>query len=355
MEQETFSSKKWDKVSPPERILIIRLHAIGDTALTIPACNSLRKLFPSATIDYLTNELSAPLISAACIANNVYAFKDFSSLSQAKDSLQTRLGKLKEIKEWGVVLKKNNYDVIIDLQRNRVSRLLRFFIGGGYYAEFDRFSKNPASLRVLHTFHRAGFDNVTNDCNLDLKTEQAGKAKQILFKNGWDGKTKLIVLNPAGHWQTRNWPIENYVNLARIILKDEDVKFLLIGNEKIAEKAKYLEEKLAGNIINLTGKTQIEDVLRMFRLVYATVTEDSALIHISWAMGVPTLALLGSTRSDWTSPLPPHGASLNSTDLPCGDCMEAICKFGDVHCLTRFTPEAVYEKLKELTATNYTN
>ncbi len=356
MEQETFSSKRWDKDSPPERILIIRFHAIGDTALTIPACNSLRKIFPSARIDYLAGELSAPMIGAAGVSDNIYSFKDFTATeTQAADSLKRRLDKLKEIKKWGVALKKNNYDVIIDLQRNRASKLLRFFIGGDYYSEFDRLSKNPAGLRVLGTFHRAGFENVTNDCRLDLKTEQLSKVKQMLFKNGWDGKARLVVLNPAGLWQTRNWPIENYVNLAQLILKNNDVKFLIIGNEKIAWKAKYLEEKLGKNVINLTEKTELEDVIGLFGLVYATVTEDSALLHISWALGVPTLALLGSTRSDWTSPLPPHGTSLNSTDLPCGDCMEEICKFGDVHCLTRFTTEMVYEKLKELTDTNFTN
>ena len=348
MELENFTFKKWDKPAPPERILIIRLHAIGDTALTIPACNSLRKKYPGAIIDYITSEQSVPMLRAIGIFDNVFAFRNFSSLGMKYDSLKARLDKLKEIKKWGVALKKNNYDIVVDLQRNRASRLMRFFSGGEYYSEFDRLSPNAASLRTLETFRRAGFENIVNNCHLDLEPELLSRAKQILLKNGWDGRSKLIVLNPAGLWKTRNWPIDNYAELAKLISGDGEYSFLILGDDRIKEKAEYLQEKTGKNLINLAGKTKLDEALGIFQLVWATVSEDSAIIHISWASGAPTLALLGSTRSDWTMPQPPHGASLNSSDLECGNCMDEVCKFGDVHCLTRFTPEMVYEKLTEI-------
>jgi heptosyltransferase-2 len=350
LEQESISYKKWDKAIPPKRILVIRLQSIGDVAITIPACNSLRKLFPGSRIDYLTGELSHPMLSAFELFDNVYAFKDYSLINRPENSFRTRLDKMKEIKKWGLRLKENSYDIIIDLQRNRASRLLRFFSGCDYFSEFDRFSNNPAALRTLKTFHIAGFENVTSDCKLSIKKDLLEKTKLLLVNNSWDGKSRLVVLNPAGLWQTRNWPLENYIDLARLMLKDEDFYFLLIGDDRVTNKAAYIEEKLGRNVINLTGKTSLDEVFALFQFVYASVSEDSALVHFSWASGVPTLALLGSTRSDWTSPMPPHGASLNSTDLPCGDCMQPTCRFGDVHCLTRFTPEIVYEKLKELTS-----
>jgi ADP-heptose:LPS heptosyltransferase len=350
VEKNVFTYKKWDKAAPPEKILIIRLHAIGDAALSIPASNSLRKLFPSARIDFLTGELSAPLLNSLAIFDNIYAFKDYSGFDSTENSLKMKFDKLKEIKKWGTALKKNNYDVVIDLQNNRVSRMLRFFMSANYYAEFDRLSKNSASTRTLNTFHSAGFKEVINDFKLNIDTEQLSKAKSLLFNKGWNGKSRLVVLNPAGLWITRNWPIENYTKLAEIISKEGDPNFLLIGDERIKEKAKVLEERLGKKVINLAGKTSLDEIPGIFQLVNFTVTEDSALLHISWALGVPTLALLGSTMSGWTSPAPPHGASLNSTDLECGDCMQELCKYGDVHCLTRYTPETVYEKMKQVTA-----
>ena len=64
---------------------------------------------------------------------------------------------------------------------------------------------------------------------------------------------------------------------------------------------------------------------------------------MAWVSGIPTLALFGATRSDWSRPLGEHTFLLDSSDLPCGNCMEAVCKFGDVHCLTRYTPEEVFQ------------
>ena len=347
MNQETIAYKKWDKPVPPERILIVRLHAIGDVSLTIPASNSLRKLLSGSRIDFFTDELSAPLVNSVEIFNNIYSFKSYSFINHAEDSFRVRMNKIKEIKKWSTLLKENKYDVVIDLQSNRVSKLLRFLMGGTYYSEFDKFSPKPASLRTLNSFHLAGFENVTNDCDIKIKTEISARAKELLNENLKQYEnSKLILLNPAGLWTTRNWPIENYVSLAKLMLADENVNFLILGNDRIAEKAKYLEQNLGDSVINLTNKTTLDEAFALFQFIDASISEDSALLHFSWASGVPTLALLGSTRSDWTSPQPPHGASFSSSDLPCGDCMQSVCKYGDVHCLTRISPEEVYEKLK---------
>jgi ADP-heptose:LPS heptosyltransferase len=65
-------------------------------------------------------------------------------------------------------------------------------------------------------------------------------------------------------------------------------------------------------------------------------------MHMAWLSGIPTLALFGSTRSEWSRPLGDHTLLLDSSDLSCGGCMESTCRFGDNHCLTRYTPQQVY-------------
>jgi len=65
---------------------------------------------------------------------------------------------------------------------------------------------------------------------------------------------------------------------------------------------------------------------------------------MAWVSGIPTLAMFGSTRSDLSTPLGKHTLLLHSSDLECGNCLLAICKYGDTRCLTRYTPEFVFEK-----------
>jgi heptosyltransferase-2 len=78
------------------------------------------------------------------------------------------------------------------------------------------------------------------------------------------------------------------------------------------------------------------------------LTEDSGLMHMAWVQGVPTVALFGSSPSYWSAPMGIWSRCLNSSDLPCGDCFLNECKFGDVHCLTRFTPQQVVEEAESL-------
>jgi ADP-heptose:LPS heptosyltransferase len=71
---------------------------------------------------------------------------------------------------------------------------------------------------------------------------------------------------------------------------------------------------------------------------------------MAWCSGRPSVALFGSTRSDWSRPLGPHSVLLDSSDMPCGNCMAPECRFGDVRCLTRYTPDRVLGTATDLLA-----
>ena len=65
---------------------------------------------------------------------------------------------------------------------------------------------------------------------------------------------------------------------------------------------------------------------------------------MAWVSGIPTLAMFGSTRSVRATPLGEHSLLLHSSDLVCGNCMLETCTYGDNYCLTRYSPEFVFEK-----------
>jgi ADP-heptose:LPS heptosyltransferase len=221
-----------------------------------------------------------------------------------------------------------------------------------FWGEFDRFSTNAAGDRVLDTFQRTGFESLRPVFRVEVRNDVMVRAENILRKHGWDGTTRLVVLNPAGLWRTRNWPIENYVELANLWLAEERVQFLLLGTGRIDQKALYISHKLPDSTINLVGKTTLAEAFGIVQYTSAVISEDSGLMHMAWVSGIPTLALFGSSRHDWSRPLGEHSLCLHSGDLECGACMKTECKYGDVHCLTRYTAEYVYEKTQKLLHTS---
>lgn len=335
-ESRTFAP--WSFHHAPRSILLIRFHAIGDVAITLPAAAALAALFPHAEVDFLTSETSAPMVRAIIAFSNVYAISSSS----------TRSERLKNGIITGIKMRSKRYDVVVDLQRNWQSRLIRRLAQPNAWGEFDRFSPNAASARVLDTFHRTGFSTLTPDHALQLKNELQVQARSLLVKQGWDSHSLLIVLNPAGFWQTRNWALDNYIALARLWLEQQRVFFLILGTDRVSEKASRLKLALGDSLINLVNETSLDEAMAIMRHANLIISEDSGLMHMAWAVGTPIVALFGSSNHIWSQPIGNTTRTFHSGDLECGACMSQTCRFGDVRCLTRISPRMVFDAAQEL-------
>ena len=156
-----------------------------------------------------------------------------------------------------------------------------------------------------------------------------------------------MVLNPAGCWPTKNWPLENYAAFARRWRegpRGAGMRFVVLGTSALADKAAFLRAQLGDALIDLVGRTTPSEAFAVVRRASLVLSEDSGLMHMAWVSGVPTLALFGSSRADWSAPLGQRSLCLSSSDLPCGECMSDVCAMGDVRCLTRYSPAVVYER-----------
>jgi ADP-heptose:LPS heptosyltransferase len=135
------------------------------------------------------------------------------------------------------------------------------------------------------------------------------------------------------------------VQFARIWLKHfPKTQILIMGTNFIAAKSDYLSEKLKGLCINLMNKTTPAQAFAIMQRVRFVLSEDSGLMHMAWVSGIPTMALFGSTQSKKARPLGRNSLFVDSADLECGACMQEHCKYGDTHCLSRYSPEMIFEK-----------
>ncbi|MDP4264762.1 MAG: glycosyltransferase family 9 protein [Bacteroidota bacterium] len=324
-------ARPWSKNKPPRRILAIRLQAMGDLAAALPYLQDLRDSFPpSVKIDLLTRE------EVEDIPRNILLFNKVFSIGGGRNFK-------KQLASTFLLLPKlfiQRYDVIIDLQNNLVSKIVRKSLLPKAWSVFDRFSPIAGGERYRLTIEAAGIGKIKAANRFHLKNPASGVA--ILKKNGWEEQNDLVVLNPAAAFETRNWNIHNYVVFAKLWLSEfPRTQFLVIGTSFIASKADFLKEQLGEKLISLVNKTTPSEAFAVLQQVKFVLSEDSGLMHMAWGSGVPTLGLFGSTRTDWVRPLGEHTFFLDSSDLPCGACMQETCRFGDVHCLTRYTPEKV--------------
>jgi heptosyltransferase-2 len=97
-------------------------------------------------------------------------------------------------------------------------------------------------------------------------------------------------------------------------------------------------------LVNLAGHTNLVDAIDLLAVTEAAVCNDSGLMHIAAALGLPLIAVYGSTSPDFTPPLSPSAQVLRHP-LPCSPCFERTCPLQHMNCLNDLAPERVIRAL----------
>lgn len=325
----------------PKRVLVIRLQATGDVIIMLPYIQSLRNQLPKETqIDLLVREECKNIPENLNLFNNVYVLQG---------ARNTKLQLLHFVFALWPKLFFKRYDVLLDLQNHNLSRVMRFLLRFSSYTIFDRTSTNYAGDRYKNTI------NVLNLPQVKFEKLDCFKAysKDELFKKfNLNPNQKYIVLNPAGAFENRNWKLENYVELAKLVLQEKDYRFLILGIEKLKAAGQYFKVELGDNLIDIVGKTTQLEAMLLLKHIDLVISEDSGLFHMSYVVGTPTLGIFGATRNDWTNPSLPHTFCFNSSDLECGNCMLEKCRFQEIKCLERLKPNVVLEQAHKMLFVN---
>ena len=149
----------------------------------------------------------------------------------------------------------------------------------------------------------------------------------------------------------KRWPAEHYAALARQLAGP----VLLLGSGKEAELCSQIAAA-AENCINLAGKTTLAQAICAQAASKLIVTNDSGLMHVAAALGVPQVAIFGSSSPLHTPPLSDKAAVLwlkndpaYQPPLDCAPCFERVCPLGQsaghMRCLNDISPERVLATL----------
>ncbi|HVY74965.1 MAG TPA: glycosyltransferase family 9 protein, partial [Puia sp.] len=304
-EQLVIPAVRWKKPRPPRRILAIRLQAMGDLVITLPYLQQLRNsLPPNTVIDLLTRKEVESIPRHLKLFNRVY------SIRGGRNGKKQLLFAVFLIP----VLLFRRYEIVLDLQDNIISRLVMKSLRPRAWSLFDRFSLESAGNRTQATIEAVGLGNCKPATRFSITNEQ--EAIALLKAAGWAGG-RLVVLNPAGAFETRHWPLENYIQFAHLWLERfPDTQFLVLGTGIIEKRSTYIKIEMGDCCISLVNKTTAAQAFAVLQQVQLVLSEDSGLMHMAWVSGIPVLAMFGSTESKKARPLGKHSRFVDSSDLP---------------------------------------
>jgi heptosyltransferase-2 len=326
-------AKRLAEGTEPERLVVIRLHAFGDAAITFPLLAALKRRLPSLGLDVVTDVRSRELFEAHRDVGGVYAF----------ETRQARVPKGLALLRTAAALRARPVPAVLDLQRNRWSRLLTRLLSPPAWAAFDRHAPTSALTRYREAARALGLPAEEPLLVPHARPELVSAARGRLAAAGWEGTGPLVCLNPAGGWGTKQWPLERYIALGRR-LQLAGCRLVALSSAPVPPRFTELCAALSPTLLDLTGRTTPGEALALVSLASLVVSDDSGLMHLAWVQGVPTLALFGSSRAAWSRPEGPRADGFYSEDLACGACMQPTCARGDLLCLDRVSVEDVFRR-----------
>ena len=276
-------------------ICIIRLSSIGDITHMIPIIQTLKYYLPKTNLTWIIGKTEYSLVK------NI---KDIDFIVIDKTNLLSSMNALKAIKY-------KEYDVLLHMQVSLRSNIISTFINAKRKIGFDyKSSKNLHSLfinekvkstdrkHVMDTFFcflsKIGLDkkNYTHDIHI--------KSNNIVNLKG-----KYIVFNPftsSRRFNYREWDINNYNIIIDYLYDTYKISSMIIGGHSKYELDKSILFNNKEHVINMVGKTSLEDAYNLIKLSELYIGPDSGTLHIASMLLKPVIGLYATSNPLRTGP-----------------------------------------------------
>jgi len=371
-----------------QRILLVKLSAVGDVVHTIPVLNALRRRYPQARIDWLLKPSVASLVRAHPAVSNVLVYGENQTevprynwdgvthfVGQLTDSVFLRL--LRN-------LRAANYDLVVDMHGQMRTAFVTLVTGAPVRIGFDRprrkvweaygkglpegtigrawkgaregswmaythhIGLETLDLHAVDRYQRVGrllgFADAPPDFYFPVPPASIERLDALLESHGIAKPARPIVISPTALWETKRWLPQHFAAVARHFLA-EGHNVVLIGSTVEQAECRAIAEAAPG-AIDLSGQTSLLELAALIGRSAVCLTNDSGPMHMAVALGKPVVSVFGPTHPVWVGPYRQSDAVLNAK-LACSPCyVRPLSRCPHAHaCMHQITPDAVIARM----------
>ena len=331
----------------------MRFSSIGDIVLTTPLVRALRRRFPAARLDFAIKQEFAELMQTNPHLTTVYGYDKRSGMSGLLAFAQQ--------------LRRNRYDLFVDLHNNFRSYLLRFLTLPAQIVSYakqilrrtlfvqtglNRYGKIfQMPERYLQAVARLG---VVNDAaGLELFPTEAHWAKvAALFRQAnLEDSALAIGFGPVAAHPLKQWPVERYIELAQQLVQRENARILLFGGPADVSTVSRMAAQIPHAPIVLCGNLSLLESAAAIRRCAVFVGNDTGTIHLAAAMQRKVVVLFGPTVEEFGYYPYRTPAQVISKPLSCRPCThtgKGVCKIKTHACMATITPAEVFEAVEKM-------
>lgn len=312
-----------------KKILVLRYRFIGDTILTVPFLRNLRRAEPDAYIAWVVAPGSSEVVSGIPYVDEFIYWDPATIHADSRGGHRTWREKLAFVQQ----LRARHFDTAYVLKRSFSSALMAFFSGARRRVGFDTegrgfllttsvpYRPDQHEVRSFLDVLAADGIPVTDDYLESWVTPQeADVAEQLLAASGAD-KSRLLAIHPFGSIYEKTWPIERFAEAAAQLQKQSGLLPVILGAKGDLpgfEKSRHLFPK---GSCDLVGKCGIRITQAILQRSTFFLGNDSGVMHLAAAAGLPLVAIFGPTSPTRFGPWGEKASVVYST-FSCSPCRQ---------------------------------
>jgi heptosyltransferase I len=333
----------------PERILIVKLSAIGDVLMATPVAKALRTAFPDSHIAWAVERKSADVVLGNPYLDEVYVIDRPKGEGFPKDGLRYGASLLGLRRE----LRSHHFDVCFDFQGLFRSGMVSWLSGARHRVGFA--DADEGSVRFYHSrYQPASPDLNAQQRNLDLLSvigvhstdtamhmplagEDRDFASEFFAETGLDVQ-KAVALCPATTWANKHWVAERWSEVADIVAERYGAQTVIMGSKADTALARTIAEGARAKPVLSVGRTTLKQAGAIMERCDAVIGVDTGLLHMAVALDRPTIGLFGA--SAWHCFTKKHNFVWVTKQFPCSPCYRhPTCE--NVDCMRSISAEDV--------------
>lgn len=352
-----------------KKILLIKLWAIGEVALITSCIAAIKSKLSDSVLYFLVGNNAKDIVIGNPHLNKLFSIDEKIFLKSDLINLMLLIMRLRREK----------FDLIITFHYSTMLSFFAFLIGAPRRLGFARVgckNFNTANIisggatvskiyEYLKILKLISTPQPNNDVTVTIYPTNADRKRVAsLIKESALCSKRFIMLAPAGgenpaasifdsNIRNKVWPLEHYRTLCSLVLRSSNYKVVIVGGELERARAVYIKNGLDGQVIDLTGKTNLRELVLLAEESALCVTNDSGPMHLLSASSSSTIAIFGPTDPGLICAHAKNILILRE-GLKCSPCYDGStfpnkvkdCK--NPICMKRVTPEMVFQKICEI-------
>jgi heptosyltransferase II len=305
----------------PFRILIRSSNWLGDAVMSVPTVRAIKNGRPDAEVTIAAPVKIAPMWKLVPEVDAI--------ISLPNGSLLPAVSLLKRQPAFDVaILFPNSLRVALESWLSGIPRRV------GYHGHWRRWLLNQTVREPRKPgppeHHSRRFLRIAHECGAEASNSERLREQGTEFAMAHQ-PMKIGLCAGAEYGPAKRWLPERFAEVAAKVSAQSSRQWILFGTKTDAAIGDQIAAAISDHCVNRIGRTTLEQLIDELRECRLLLTNDTGTMHLASLLGVPTVAIFGSTDPRLTGPLG-NGHIIVRHQVECSPCFLRECPI-DFRCM----------------------